>query len=412
VSAEQTRTRPGWGRRLLLALLQGALPLAVLAGAGAGVYALMASDSSTERAPERSEPARLVETVAVERGEHTATVQAWGEVIPADEVQVAPRVGGEIVEVADDLEAGGRVRKGQVVARIDDSDYKVALRQAKTQLAKAKASLRIEQGNQKVAETEAELLNQELSEQERDLVLRQPQLQQARAEVDSAEAAVEDAQLDLTRTEIRAPFDAVVQSVSIDLGSQVAAGNTIARLIATDRYFVELAVPAAKLRWIEARQEGPSSGSRVELANPSVWGEGRTRTGEVVRVRPDLSEQGRMARVLVEVTDPLDREPPMLVGSYLRGRIMGQALNRVVALDRAYLREDDSVWVMTEENRLEIRAVEIAYRGPEQVYVSVGLGDGERVVTSDIATPTDGMKLRTRETDAGAGDGTSGGGAV
>ena len=412
MSAEQTRTRPGWGRRLLLALLQGALPLAVLAGAGAGVYALMASDSSTERAPERSEPARLVETVAVERGEHTATVQAWGEVIPADEVQVAPRVGGEIVEVADDLEAGGRVRKGQVVARIDDSDYKVALRQAKTQLAKAKASLRIEQGNQKVAETEAELLNQELSEQERDLVLRQPQLQQARAEVDSAEAAVEDAQLDLTRTEIRAPFDAVVQSVSIDLGSQVAAGNTIARLIATDRYFVELAVPAAKLRWIEARQEGPSSGSRVELANPSVWGEGRTRTGEVVRVRPDLSEQGRMARVLVEVTDPLDREPPMLVGSYLRGRILGQALNRVVALDRAYLREDDSVWVMTEENRLEIRAVEIAYRGPEQVYVSVGLGDGERVVTSDIATPTDGMKLRTRETDAGAGDGTSGGGAV
>ena len=412
MSAEQTRTRPGWGRRLLLALLQGALPLAVLAGAGAGVYALMASDSSTERAPERSEPARLVETVAVERGEHTATVQAWGEVIPADEVQVAPRVGGEIVEVADDLEAGGRVRKGQVVARIDDSDYKVALRQAKTQLAKAKASLRIEQGNQKVAETEAELLNQELSEQERDLVLRQPQLQQARAEVDSAEAAVEDAQLDLTRTEIRAPFDAVVQSVSIDLGSQVAAGNTIAQLIATDRYFVELAVPAAKLRWIEARQEGPSSGSRVELANPSVWGEGRTRTGEVVRVRPDLSEQGRMARVLVEVTDPLDREPPMLVGSYLRGRIMGQALNRVVALDRAYLREDDSVWVMTEENRLEIRAVEIAYRGPEQVYVSVGLGDGERVVTSDIATPTDGMKLRTRETDAGAGDGTSGGGAV
>ena len=414
MSADDTRARPGpgRGRRLLLALLQAALPLAVLAGAAAGVYALMAEESSTERAPERSEPARLVETVAVDRGPRTATVQAWGEVIPADEVQVAPRVSGEIVETADDLEAGGRVRKGQVLARIDDSDYEVALRQAKTDLAKAKAALRIEQGNQKVAETEAELLNQELSDQERDLVLRQPQQQQARAEVDSAEAAVEDAQLDLTRTEIRAPFDAVVQSVSIDVGSQVAAGTTIAQLIATDRYFVELAVPAAKLRWIEARHDGPGSGSQVELANPSVWGKGRTRTGEVVRVRPDLSEQGRMAGVLVEVTDPLDREPPMLVGSYLRGRIAGRALNRVVALDRAYMREDDSVWVMTEENRLEIRAVEIAYRGPEKVYVSVGLGRGERVVTSEIATPTDGMKLRTRDDDAGAADGTAGGGAV
>lgn len=412
MNADPHPTRLRWGRRLLLALLQGVLPLVVLAGAAAGVYALMSSEPSTERAQERQQPARLVDTVTVNRGEQTAIVQAWGEVIPADEVQIAPRVGGEIAAVADALEPGGRIQKGQVLARLDDSDYSVALRQARTELAKAKAALRIEQGNQKVAETEAELLDQELSDQERDLVLRQPQLQQARADVEAAQAAVEGAQLDLTRTEIRAPFDAVVQSVSIDVGSQVSAGTTIAQLIATERYYVELAVPAAKLRWIEARQNAPGAGSRVDLANPSVWGQGRTRTGKVVRVRPDLSEQGRMARVLVEVTDPLDREPPMLVGSYLRGRIHGSPLNQVVALDRAYLREDDSVWVMTAEDRLEIRAVEIAYRGPEQVYVSVGLGDGDRVVTSEIATPTNGMKLRTGEGRSQAGDGSTGGGAV
>ena len=412
MSADPQPTRPGWRRRLLLGLLQGALPLAVLAGAGAGVYALMSSEPATERAEQRQEPARLVETMAVERADRTAVVQAWGEVIPADQVQVAPRVGGEIVAVADALEPGGRVRKGQVLARVDDSDYQVALRQARTELSKAKAALRIEQGNQKVAETEAELLDQELSDQERDLVLRQPQLQQARADVDAAQAAVEDAQLDLQRTEMRAPFDAVVQSVSIDVGSQVSAGTTVAQLIATNRYFVELAVPAAKLRWIEARQDGPGAGSKVELANPSVWGEGRTRTGEVVRVRPDLSEQGRMAQVLVEVPNPLDRKPPMLVGSYLRGRIQGARLDQVVALDRTFLRDDDSVWVMTRADRLEIRAVEIAYRGPERVYVSVGLGAGDRVVTSEIATPTNGMKLRTRGESGSPADDASGGGAV
>ena len=412
MSADPQSPRPGLGRRVLLALLQGVLPLAVLAGAGAGVYALMSSDTATERAQERAQPARLVETVTVDRRDRTAVVQAWGEVIPANAVEVAPRVGGEIVATADALEPGGRVDQGQVLARIDDSDYQVALRQARTELAKARAALRIEQGNQKVAETEAELLNQELSAQERDLVLRQPQLQQARADVEAAQAAVEDAQLDLRRTEIRAPFDAVVQSVSADVGSQVSAGATIARLIDTNRYFVELAVPAAKLRWIAARQQDAGPGSKVELANPSVWGEGRTRTGEVVRVRPDLSEQGRMARILVEVTDPLDREPPMLVGSYLRGRIQGDRLDQVVALDRAYLREDDSVWVMTAGDRLEIRAVEIAYRGPERVYVSVGLRTGERVVTSEIATPTNGMKLRTRGDDARPDGDDTGSGAV
>lgn len=413
MNAQPDRREPGRGGRLLRGLLQGGLALAVLAGAAAGVYALMSSEPSTERTAERTEPARLVETVAVERGDRTATVQAWGEVVPADEVEVAPRVGGEIVSVADDLEPGGRVRQGQVLARLDDSDYRVALRQARTELAKAEAALRIEQGNQKVAQTEAELLDRELSDQERDLVTRQPQLQQARADVEAARAAVEDAQLDLQRTEVRAPFDAVVQSVAVEVGSQVAAGAAIAQLFATDRYFVELAVPAGKLRWIEARAGGRGSGSTVVLANPSVWGQGRTRTGEVVRVRPDLSEPGRMARVLVEVVAPLDREPPMLVGSYLRGRIEGGRLPRVVALDRAFLREDDSVWVMTADDRLEIRAVEIAYRGPENVYVSVGLGDGDRVVTSEIATPANGMKLRTRS-DARAPDpgGADGDGSV
>ena len=102
----------------------------------------------------------------------------------------------------------------------------------------------------------------------------------------------------------------------------------------------------------------------------------------------------------------------MLVGSYLRGRIQGERLNQVVALDRTYLREDDSVWVMTGGDRLEIRAVEIAYRGPERVYVSVGLGAGDRVVTSEIATPTNGMKLRTRGADARPDHDATGGGAV
>lgn len=102
----------------------------------------------------------------------------------------------------------------------------------------------------------------------------------------------------------------------------------------------------------------------------------------------------------------------MLVGSYLRGRIEGSRLDQVVALDRAFLREDDSVWVMTGQDRLEIRAVEIAYRGPENVYVSVGLGDGDRVVTSEIATPTNGMKLRTRNGAQAPGDDDTGGGAV
>lgn len=406
------RPAPRW-RALAGTALQALAVLAVLGAAAAAVSWFLAREPGAQRsAPSRTESAVLVETVRVERKPQTAIVEAWGEVVPADRVEVTPRVSGEVVEVSAKLESGGRVSKGEVLAELDASDYRIALDRARTQLAKARADLKIEQGNQKVARTEAELLDEELSEQERELVLRQPQLDSARADVEAARADVRDAQLDLDRTTIRAPFDAVVQEAMVEVGSQLATGQPIAELVAADRYYVELAVPAAKLEHIAAAEQSPGSGSLVTFDNPSVWGS-ETRTGEVVRVRPSLTEEGRMARLLVAVEQPLDKRPRLLIGAYLRGRIQGSSLGEVVALDRAHLRGDDSVWVMTDRNRLEIRAVDVSYRGPERVYVSVGLSDGDRVVTSEIATPTNGMKLRAREAAAESNgddaEGTSGG---
>lgn len=404
--SESAPRRGGW----LRGLLQGLGALAVLGAAAAAVSWFMSSQPAAERGGgQREETAVLVETAQVSREPHSAVIEAWGEVVPADRVELTPRVSGEVVAVSDKLEPGGRVQKGDVLVELDESDYRIALERARTRLEKAQADLKIERGNQKVAETEAELLNEELNAQERELVLRQPQLESAQADVAAARADVEEARLNLERTTVRAPFDAVVRDTMVEPGSQVSAGQTVAELIGTERYHVELAVPAAKLRYITAAENVPGSGSRVVFDNPTVWGSD-TRTGEIVRVRPGLSEQGRMARLLVAVPEPLDRQPRLLVGAYLRGRIQGRGLGEVVALDRAYLRPDDSVWVMGPDDRLEIRAVDVAYRGPERIFVSVGLSDGDRVVTSDLSTPTNGMKLRTRGDDADASG--SGAGAV
>mgnify|MGYP006424501973 CR=1 FL=1 len=392
------RPTPRWVRAV-----QAVIALAVLGGAALAVDSMMSSQPTAGRGGDaREERPVLAEVVRAERAPAAAVIEAFGEVVPADRVEVAPRVAGEVIDVSSKLEPGGRVAKGEVLAQLDRGDYEIALEQAETDLAKAKADLKIEQGNQEVAKTEAELLGEDLGPEERALVLRQPQLDSARADIQAAKADVERARLDLRRTTIRAPFDAVVQAANIEVGSQVSVGQTIAELVGTDRYYVDLAVPAAKLQYITAAADRAGQGSKVVFDNPSVWAEGETRTGEVVRVRPNLSAEGRMAQLRVAVPEPLDRNPRMLVGAYLRARIQGAPLGDVVALDRAYLREDDTVWVMTPENRLEIRAVNIAYRGSEHVYVDVGLAEGDRIVTSDIATPTDGMRLRTR--DDGGGD--------
>jgi RND family efflux transporter MFP subunit len=257
-----------------------------------------------------------------------------------------------------------------------------------------------------VARQEYELLGEDIPGANKDLILREPQMDTARADIASAEARVRQARLDLQRTTVNAPFDGKVVTEDVDLGTNLSTQDRIARLVGTDRYWVELAVPAAQLRWIDAAETEGTEGSPVILRNPSVWPSNATRRGVVREVLPDLSDRGRMARLLVEVRDPLAREPEtagkpgLLLGAYLRAEVRGRVLRDVVAVEREHLRQDDTVWIMNETDALEIRAVQIVYRGNDEVYVDAGVSDGERIVTSPIPSAAAGMPLRTREPQA------------
>jgi hypothetical protein len=117
----------------------------------------------------------------------------------------------------------------------------------------------------------------------------------------------------------------------------------------------------------------------------------------VVRALGDLEEEGRMARLLVSVDDPLGFEvsaPPLLLGSFVRVEIDGTPLVDVAVLDAALLHDGKHVWVMNDSNELEIRAVTVAFRGRDQVFVSSGLSAGERVIRSGLSVPVAGMSLR------------------
>lgn len=351
--------------------------------------------------PSRKEPeqhARLVEVVPAERGDFPARVQAWGEVLPAREVSLQPRVSGTVISVADAYDPGRQVKEGELLLRIDPTDYALAVEQRRADLARARARLQQEEGNQRVAQREFELVGGDVSAQEKALMLRKPQLQTARAEVDAAQAALEQARLDLQRTRLKAPFNALVLEATVETGAQVSSNTVVARMAGTDEYRVELSVPVTQLPWIELpRQDGTAS--TVRLFHDGVWG-ARHREGRVLRLRGDLAEPGRMARLLVTIADPLalteerSGKPPLLLGSFLRAEILGREMEDVVPLDRAWLRAGDRVWVMNEKNELEIRDVKVLFRGSKRVYVREGIKAGERIVTSDIGVPAGGMPLR------------------
>jgi RND family efflux transporter MFP subunit len=394
----------------MTAQLRRFAPLVVLAVAGVLSVVLLETRPKASRNRAVRE-ARLVEVAPVRLESRPATVEAMGTVGPAREVLLRPRVAGEVIELAPELIPGGRFKRGDLLLRLDPRDYELTVQQRVTELAEAEAGLVIERGSQDVARREYELLGETVDDAERRLILREPQLQTAQAQVERAKAALAEARLALERTTVRAPFDAIVSARNVEIGTQVDPSTTLATLVGTDAYWVEVSVPVAKLRWLDIPHGNGDLGSAASVADPTAWGRGVTRPGRVIKLLGGVEDEGRMARVLVAVDDPLNLAPPdpaaplLLLGSFVRVAFAGRALEQVAVLERKLLHEGDHVWLMDAEDRLEIRPVTVAFRGEDEVLISEGLVAGERIVTSALAAPVAGMPLKLQGSEDEPGDG-------
>lgn len=380
-------------------LRKAALPVLVLAAGVIGAALLIATRSEPEKQA-RVERGTLVETwTAVQRRERL-TVPAQGVVTPALRVVLQPQVGGQVVAISDALVPGGIVGAGEVLFRIEAADYELAVETARTQLAEAEAQLALEQGRQRVAEREWSLFaDQRDPDADPSLALREPQLAAARAAVGAARARLAQAALNLERTRVTAPFNALILSETVDLGQTLSPQSQAAVLAGTDQAWVRASVPVAQLG--EIRLPGPDGeGGSVAEVRHDTGGGVNTRRGRVIRLLGDLDPAGRLARVLVAVDDPLslaDGGAPLLFESYVDLEILSDREADVVPLERGWLHPGDRVYVYGAGGELDIRQVEIGWRKPDTVMVTGGIAPGEQVVTSPLASAVEGMKLRLQD---------------
>ncbi len=373
--------------------------LLALAAAGA-LWLIFSTEPEVQREGAVRETAMLVDVVRAEVGDYRPEILALGTVRPAREVMLRPRVGGEIVELSAAFVPGGFVRRGEVLVRIDDSDYRNALEQRASELQQAIAELEIELGRQDIAARDYRQLDRELEPDKQALVLRRPQLRSAEARVKSAEAALDRARMDLQRTAVTAPFEAQVMAREVNLGSQVAPGDPLARLVGLDSYWVETTIPLDKLRWLRF-PDRDGGGSPVTIRHRTAWPEGQTRTGHLIQLIGELEGETRLARVLVAVDDPLARNadaadlPGLIIGSFVECQIHGRKIEGAVRLSRDHVRQGNTVWVMNGDH-LAIRDVDIIFSDAEFAYIGDGLSAGDRVVTTSLATVREGVRLRLK----------------
>jgi RND family efflux transporter MFP subunit len=392
------------GKKTKANLLRLLLPfIVVIISASVAVWMMQSGPKAKPRTKTRN--AVLVDVRPIELGPQTTTVRVMGTVKPQREVALKPRVSGEIIKVGDKLIPGGRFNKGEELLAIDPIDYQLVVRQLASEVARVESDTQVELGRQRVALKEYELLGESVSEVEKTLMLREPQLENNRALLEGTRARLEQAQLDLKRTSVRSPFNAVVMSREVNLGTRVSPSTTLATLVGSDSYWVEAPIPASQLQWISISQEDNDSDSPVRIYDSVAWGPNRSRSGQLVGLTAMVEENGRMAKLLAEIPDPLSlqptssEQPKLLLGSYVRVEIEGKLLSKAAAIERDLIHNGDQLWIMDEEDRLDIRTVEIAFRGRGQVLVTGGVNHGERLITTNLPSPVQGMTLRLKEAE-------------
>ncbi len=368
------------------------LPIALIVGA-VGISAILIKTAPKAEKKRPQKQAALVDTIALKAGTETVVLKLTGTVIPAEEITLRARVSGEVVKIHPEFMEGGLLQKGDAILNIDPVDFELALAQSESALQRATFEHKLELGRQDVARREWELLGfgDDASESEKELALRVPHLAASRAALEAAKATVEKSKLNLSRTTLRAAFNAVVLSRNVNIGSQASQQDVLATLAGTDRYWVQASVPADRLPWITI------PGSVATLHTSS----GATREGLVIKRLGNLEEKGRMARILIAVDDPLcltSENPectPLLLGQYVRVDVQGRELEQVYSIPRSALHENRLVWIAAPNSTLELREVDVRWRAEKSVLVSGNLSDGERLITTELTTPMQGLTLNT-----------------
>jgi RND family efflux transporter MFP subunit len=395
------QNKPSIMRRVLYVFIRVVFCAVLVGGAVAVIYWIYSTEPKAQREGATRKTAALVETFIAEPGTYRPALAVLGNVQPEREITISTRVGGEVTEIDPLFVDGGFVEKGQTLVTIDPADYENELTLRESELKQIMAELSIEQGRQAVARKELDALGQDLSDDNRSLVLREPQIESIRARVKAAEAAVGQAQLNLKRTRITAPFNAQIMTTTADLGSQVSPGDTIARLVGTERFWVVASVPQRNLGRMTFPR-GDEVGSPVQITLESVWGEGVSRQGRVLRLLGELDPSARLAQVLIVVDDPLALQsdgPPLLLDTIVQANIDGKALSDVYRLPRDVLRQNDTVWLYN-EGELAIRKVNVVFGNAEYIFVSEGLEPGDEIVITPLASVAEGRPLRRVGEDA------------
>jgi len=362
----------------------------VIPGILIAAFALMTVMSQFKPEPPKRENESvdlLVDTLTLELSTESFKIASQGTVRPRTRTVLSAEVSGSIVSISDQFIAGGVFEKGEVLMRIDPTNYTVAVDKAEALLAQRQIEF---DGAEKLRSQGYRAESEYAS---------------ARAALASARAELVSARRNLERTYIRLPYEGMVLSKNSDIGQFVNSGTQLGVTFATDVAEIRLPLTDLDLAFVDlpdVASAGKGNGPHVALT-ATQKGQLVQWDAELVRSEGVVDEKSRVTYAVAQVQDPyrLHGEGSALpVGTFVAAEIAGSDAVDIIRIPRTALRGADQVLVVDVENKIDIRSVEVVRSDARFAYIGSGVTVGERITTTAIEVPTNGMSVRTAESIA------------
>lgn len=366
--------------------LRWVFPFVALAIGVVGFKAINAlANEQEKKALVDTRPTVQVEPVSA--NDHQVVINSYGEVKPLENTQLSAQVSGEVLSWHPSFVAGGVVARGETLFSIEKDNYEAAVLVAEAELARAQAGLIEEQAQAKVAEDEAKRFP---SKARTDLFLRKPQVLSAQANVKSAQAALKRAQRDLENCDVKAPYDALIVSRNVGVGQYVTMGSQVAELNNIETAEVIIPIAGFDSVFLPERIKGITA-TVIQKGLNSF-----TREGVIDRDLGIVDNATRMSSLVVRIEDPYglkNKQPAIKFGSYVQVNFAGTTLNNIYRLPQALV-NNQTVWVLGENQTLEPRKVTVIREEGEYFYISSGLKADDKLVVTLPEYPQKGMEVK------------------
>ncbi|WP_108945760.1 efflux RND transporter periplasmic adaptor subunit [Shewanella halifaxensis] len=369
------------------------LPLSIIFIAIVSCFAIAATAPIPAEKPQTNSSIN-VNVISITANDFTPSYTAYGNVIADNKLTLSAQVDGQLTYLNENMVEGGTIGLDELVFKQDDADLNAVLLQRQAQWQIARAQLALEQGEQRIAAKDYQMMQQDFKDNDweidLDLLLRQPQLSQAKAELNIAYNALKIAERDLERSSWISKRHYIVATKNVTQGDYLNKGDEIASLVDMSQLRVPLYLPRELTNQL-------SLGQSIRLTQPDTM---QSFEATISHIVPFLDSSSQLQKVYAHYQPNSHSDSQLkaglIIGDFVKATIELHPIANTIKLPLAAI-DNDSVWLVTADNNLDKKAVNIVHQDATHAIINNVFAQDERIVSSKIHRPQVGLNVNIVE---------------